>query len=160
MPGVVRAGVRARRRQRRLALPAGTYLPPHVSCNYHNSAKPTCPNTLYGGSRCLQPNDAPWHSAYHGLVRGVIRVSSVAGRDPAERALLRQIDVSGPMSSAAAPLSLSLSTYPIVVEASADGFEAVTITIPVSTDAAVNGVNAVATAAAGKPVDFFANDHN
>jgi hypothetical protein len=93
-------------------------------------------------------------------VRGVIRVSSVAGRDPAERALLREIDVSGPMSSAAAPLSLSLSTDPIVVEASADGFEAVTITIPVSTDAAVNGVNAVATAAAGKPVDFFANDHN
>lgn len=45
---------------------------------------------------------------------------------------------------------------PIVVEASADGFEAVQVSIPTSVDPA-DSVFAAAEAAAGKPVNFFAS---
>ena len=38
-----------------------------------------------GDPRNHEPNDAPWHAAYHGLVRAVVRVTSTAGRDPRER---------------------------------------------------------------------------
>jgi hypothetical protein len=102
------------------------------------------------------PNNAPWVTAYHGLARGFIRVKSIAGRDARERELLSQIDVIGAMSPNA--LKIHASTDPIVVEASADGFPSVQVTIPVSTDAATASVLAVAEASAGKPVDFFAAD--
>ena len=41
------------------------------------------------------------------------------------------------------------------VEAAAAGFDAVRVSIAVSTDAATAGVMAVAEAGAGQPVDFF-----
>ena len=104
------------------------------------------------------PNNAPWVGAYHGLARGIVRVTSVAGRDAAERELLQQIDMDGPMSRNA--LQIHSSADAIVVEASADGFEPVQISIPTSTDAATASVLAVAEASAGKPVDFFAADKN
>ena len=45
---------------------------------------------------------------------------------------------------------------PIVVEASAPGLPPVRVSIAVSTDAAADGIAAVAEAGAGKQVDFFA----
>ena len=105
-----------------------------------------------GDPHCQEPNDAPWHSAYHGLVRAVIRVTSTAARPVAEKQLLQAIDVHGPMARDA---SASASLDPIVVEATAAGFAPVRVTIPVSTDPLDAGVMAVASAAAGKPVDFF-----
>jgi hypothetical protein len=104
------------------------------------------------------PNNAPWVTAWHGLARGFVRVTSTAGRDSQERALLRQIDVAGPMSADAMPHHYS--TDPIVVEVSADGFAPAQISIPTSTDPATASVLAVAAASAGKPVDFFAADKN
>ena len=59
-------------------------------------------------------------SAYHGLVRGVIRVTGVAGRDARERAILAQVDVEGSMAAAAA--ASAAGGGPIVVEASSPGF--------------------------------------
>eukprot|EP01052_Picozoa_sp_SAG31_P024058 SAG31_NODE_2022_length_6645_cov_15.375191_1_plen_1048_part_10 len=44
-----------------------------------------------GDVHCHQPNNAPWHTANHGLVRAVIRVNSSVARDPAELALLARI---------------------------------------------------------------------
>merc|ERR1719188_1902984 len=79
-----------------------------------------------GDPHCYEPNDAPWHSAYHGLVRAVIRVTSVAARPAAERELLSRIDMGGPMAHS----HVQPRVEPIVVMA-------------------------VASAAAGKPVDFF-----
>ena len=104
------------------------------------------------------PNNAPWVTAWHGLARGFVRVTSVAARDSRERELLLQIDTIGPMSKRA--LEIHSSSDPIVVEASADGFDAVHISIPTSTDASTDSVLAVAEASAGKPVDFFAADTN
>ena len=110
-----------------------------------------------------EPNNAPWHTAYHGLVRAVVRVNSTAGRSTTERALLAQIDVHGPMSSSSSSLAEEAhSVYgsgggspPIVVQASSPGFAPVTVSIPTSTDASTAGVYAVAEAGAGQPVDFF-----
>jgi len=112
--------------------------------------------THNGDPHCHEPNNAPWHSAYHGLVRGVVQVTSIAGRTSRERALLAQIDAHGPLSAGASVAALS--TDAIVVEASAPGFDAVRLTIPTSTDASVAGVMAVAAAGAGQPVDFFSSD--
>ena len=112
-----------------------------------------------------EPNNAPWHTAYHGLVRAVVRVNSTAGRSTTERALLAQIDVHGPMSSSSSSSSLAEEEHsvygsggdspPIVVQASSPGFAPVTVSIPTSTDASTAGVYAVAEAGAGQPVDFF-----
>ena len=109
-----------------------------------------------GDPHCHEPNNAPWHSAYHGLVRAVVRVTSVAARPQAERSLLATIDVRGPMATALDhhPAAL-VATDPIIVEATSAGFDAVRLTIPVSTDEASAGVMSVAQAGAGQPVDFF-----
>ena len=143
--------------------------------------------THNGDAHARARNDAPSHAAYHGLVRAVVRVTSVAARPHAERAALARIDVGGPMAagtnsamrtgagthaqarmsmrgnhggntSAPAPAyALELEELqPIVVEASAPGLPPARISIAVSTDAAVDGIVAVAEAGAGKQVDFFA----
>jgi hypothetical protein len=104
------------------------------------------------------PNDSPWYPAYHGLVRAVVRVTSVAGRPPAERALLSTIDVHGPCASSVTAESGNAPADPIVVEASTPGFAPVRVSIPTSTDPKER-VLAVAEAAAGKPVDFFGHEH-
>ena len=139
--------------------------------------------THNGDPHARARNDAPSHAAYHGLVRAVVRVTSVAARPHAERAALARIDVGGPMaagtnsamrtgtgtrvqarvstggntSAAAAADALELEELqPIVVEASAPGLPPARISIAVSTDAAADGIVAVAEAGAGKQVDFFA----
>ena len=109
--------------------------------------------THNGDPHAHVPNNSPWHPAYHGLVRAVVRVTSVAARSRAERAALARIDVHGPM---AAGEQADQETEPIVVEASAPGLPPARISIGVSTDAAAHGFLAVAVSAAGKPVDFFA----
>jgi len=107
-----------------------------------------------GDPHCHQPNNVAWHTAYHGLVRGVIRVTSTAARSVSERKLLGQIDLDGPMTISNQYIS-SQDQGPIVVEASSPGFEPVQVSIPTSTNLVKDGVFAVAEAAAGKPVDFF-----
>ena len=104
-----------------------------------------------GDPHCHEPNNAPWHSAYHGLVRAVVRVSSAAGLSSHERGLLSQIDKSGLVVDGS---SDDINSAPIVVEATAAGFAPARLSIPTSTDPADN-VLAVAEAAAGKPVYFF-----
>lgn len=109
-----------------------------------------------GDPHCHEPNDAPWHTAYHGLVRAVVRVSSTAARSTYERALLARIDHDGLMSvSAGRQYPMALSDSDIVVEATSPGFAPARLTIPTSTDAATAGVLEVARAAAGQPVNFF-----
>ena len=150
--------------------------------------------THNGDPHARARNDATSHAAYHGLVRAVVRVTSVAARPRAERAALARIDVGGPMaagtnramhpgkgtgtgtdtgtgtgthakaasmdgnlSATAAADALELEELePIVVEASAPGLPPARISIAVSTDAAADGIVAVAEAGAGKQVDFFA----
>jgi hypothetical protein len=108
-----------------------------------------------GDPHSHEDNSASWSTAYHGLVRAVIRVSSTAARSSRERELLSRIDVHGPMASQAPPAASGDDDGPIVVEASSPGFSPVRVSIPVSIDASAAGVMAAAKAAAGKPVDFF-----
>merc|ERR1712039_764487 len=89
-----------------------------------------------GDPHSHEPNNAPWHTAYHGLVRAVIRVTSTAARSAHERALLALIDVHGPMASGSETIEVD---GPIVVEASSPGFAPARISIPVSTDARAAG---------------------
>lgn len=110
-----------------------------------------------GDPHAHQPNNVPWHTAYHGLVRAVIRVASVAARPARERAILSTIDAHGPMAAANAASHMDGAGEPIIVEASSPGFTPVQVSIPTSTDATVDGVFAAAEAAAGKPVNFFAS---
>ena len=105
-----------------------------------------------GDPHCHEPINAPWNSAYHGLVRAVVRVTGTAGREAREKELLAAIDAEGPM----VPGSNFLSDQgPIVVEASSEGFASVRVNIPTSTNKNAHSVYAAAAAAAGKPVDFF-----
>ena len=115
--------------------------------------------THNGDPHAHAPNNSPWHPAYHGLVRAVVRVTSVAARSSMERTALARIDVHGPMAAGeqAEPVEqATAATEPIVVEASAPGLAPARISIAVSTDPAADGILAVAVAAAGKQVDFFA----
>jgi hypothetical protein len=107
-----------------------------------------------GDPHCHEPNNAPWHSAYHGLVRAVVRVSSVVGLSARERTLLSQIDHDGPMSMTGQQLPISLDDSDIVVEATCPGFDPVRLSIPTTADSSAS-VLKVAEGAAGKPVDFF-----
>jgi len=107
--------------------------------------------THNGDTKCIEPNNAPWHSAYHGLVRAVVRVTATSSRSVLERELLAQIDVDGPM---AAGLEHDVTAQHILVEATSPGFAPAQVLIPVSTDAK-DTVMAVASAVAGKSVDFF-----
>ena len=115
--------------------------------------------THNGDPHAHVPNNSPWHPAYHGLARAVVRVTSVAARSSMERAALARIDVHGPMAvgeQAEQVDQATSATDPIVVEASAPGLAPARISIAVSTDASAHGILAVAVAAAGKQVDFFA----
>merc|ERR1711871_1102660 len=104
-----------------------------------------------GDPHCHEPNNAPWHSAYHGLVRAVVRVTSTAARSKDEKALLSAIDMEGPMSVSQ---TWAQNDGPIVVEASSPGFDPVRVIVQTSTDMSKHGVYAAAAEAAGKPVDF------
>ena len=112
--------------------------------------------THNGDPHAHVPNNSPWHPAYHGLTRAVVRVTSIAARSSMERAALARIDVHGPMAVGEQAELATPATEPIVVEASAPGLAPARISIAVSTDASAHGILAVAVAAAGKQVDFFA----
>jgi hypothetical protein len=99
-----------------------------------------------GDPRCLEPNQAPWHSSYHGLVRGLIQVVKDASSPIWHRARLREIDVDSAVTDGDNPST-------IVVHATSAGLTSATISIPVTTDATA-GVLEVAAASAGKPVVF------
>lgn len=107
--------------------------------------------TANGDSKSYQPHTSPSQNAYHGLVRAVIQVTSMAAIEPFMANVLEMVD--GP--------SLSLTGYPskrdtddIVVEASTPGLPTVSLRISTSTNVK-DTVLAVAAENAGLPVDFF-----
>jgi len=107
-----------------------------------------------GDAHCHEPNNVPYHTAYHGLVRAVVRVTSTEALPVYERTLLARIDVEGPMATPPGGGGAELALVPILIEATTPGLPAVRVSIPVSTDAAADGVMAVAASMAGKPVPF------
>jgi Domain of unknown function (DUF4982)/Glycoside hydrolase family 2 C-terminal domain 5 len=110
--------------------------------------------TANGDSKSYQPHTSSWQSAYHGLVRAVIQVTSLAALQPTIANLLQDVD----------RLSLSSWQYPsldddadIILEATTPGLPKATLRIPTSVDPN-DSVLSVAAAGAGVPVDFF--DHH
>jgi hypothetical protein len=90
-----------------------------------------------GDPSSLDPNQATWRPAYHGLVRAVVRATVDAATPDAVRArrLAMEVDAGkGPRSSAIMPVGGTPPTA-IVVAATADGFAPATLTIPLSVDA-------------------------
>jgi len=104
-----------------------------------------------GNPKSYEANNAPWHIAYHGLVRAVVRVTSGAGLSEYEKATLQAID---------GPSGLALdSAEDIVLEASSPGLDTARLIIPTSTDSR-HSVLKVAQSGAGKPVNFFQTEES
>ena len=110
-----------------------------------------------GNQSCHEPNHAPWHSAYQGLVRGVIMVTEDSATPDWHRD--RMLEIDGAANSIVVPSNSDRSdrsgaAEAIVVSIASEGLTSATVSIPVSTDVSKDGVMAVAAATAGKPVTF------
>ena len=98
-----------------------------------------------GDPACHEPNKASWRSAYHGLARAIIQVTHNAASSLHHRKRLIQIDQDGGIRTHIVPPGdTSPGDDAIVVQASVDGLGTSTVSIPVSTNASIHGVLAVA----------------
>jgi hypothetical protein len=103
-----------------------------------------------GDPQCKLPHQVTWRPAFHGLSRAVVKVTEDASRSDRTLGLIRTIDVESGKSTvkvhdpagANPPLPV-----PIMVRATAPGLAPDTLAVPVSRDAAVDGVLASARAA-------------
>ena len=94
-----------------------------------------------GDPACQEPSQASWRSAYHGLVRAIVRVTVDASGSAADRALRAQVNVEAGLGAAARSSTIlqgpaSSAPTSITVTASAPGLAAATFTIPLSVDPA------------------------
>lgn len=108
--------------------------------------------TANGDPKSYQSHTSPSQTAYHGLVRAVVRVTSIAGLDLRQKQLLGEVHGTALFECAGPSL---YDESDIVIQATSPGFKPVQLRIPTSTDASVSSVLAVAKAGAGKAVDFF-----
>ena len=101
--------------------------------------------THSGGARDQEPNNVPWHSANHGLVRGVVQVTLHAAGTDAERRRLMEIDIDGGKRTTVLQgrvskhkqqdgASNTFASEGIVVEVTSAGLAPARITIPVSAE--------------------------
>lgn len=127
--------------------------------------------TANGDPKSYQSHVSTSQTAYHGLVRAIIRVTSIAGLSDTDRYYIQVVDEPAYTSRGSGSSNSSSSSdryyHPsitddgddddddIVIEASSPGFVSVRLTIPTSTDPTVASVLAVAKATAGVPVNFF-----
>jgi hypothetical protein len=126
----------------------------HMATNNVSFSILSGPGTILGTGngdpKSYEPNNASWHSTYHGLVRVVVRVTSIEALSPAEQALMEAVDGPADMHT-----FLRNDDQDIVIEATTPGLPPVQLTIPTSTDTSSASVLAIAAFTAGKPVDFF-----
>lgn len=108
--------------------------------------------TANGDPKSYQAHTSTSQTAYHGLVRAVVRVTSVAGLKARQKELLQSVHGTDSFGKIAPSL---WDEDDIIIEAVAQGFKPVQLRIPTSTDESVASVLAVAGAGAGKKVDFF-----
>lgn len=97
-----------------------------------------------GNPSCHEPNKAAWRSAYHGLARAVVQVTVNAASSDSERRRLQQIDAESGQTTTIFPPGQDFTDTSIVVEASAENLVPGRVSIPVSSDAAIHSVLAVA----------------
>eukprot|EP00980_Cylindrotheca_fusiformis_P006193 scaffold1325_cov95-Cylindrotheca_fusiformis.AAC.4 len=108
-----------------------------------------------GNPKSYEANDASWHLTYHGLVRAVVRVTSLAGLSSYEKKLLSMIDHYDDDDDSVE--DVFHDTDNIVIQASSPGLDSVTLEIPTSINRK-HSVLEVARASAGQAVNFFSND--
>ena len=89
-----------------------------------------------GDPQSHEPTTSTAHSAYHGLVRAAVQVTSAAALPKDALVFMRHVDVHADYTNDEAT--------PIVVEASADGLPPVKVSIPTSLDAGNDSVLAAA----------------
>ena len=112
--------------------------------------------TANGDPKSYQPHVSNSQTAYHGLVRAVVRVTSIAGLSTRQKTLLQHVDGPTRRRSFTTAVRPSLTDADdIIIEASSPGLSPVQLRIPTSTDPSEASVLAVAEAGAGQPVDFF-----
>lgn len=106
--------------------------------------------SVSGDPASHEPNHAPWKTAYHGLVRGIVRANLVAAGTDAERALLAAVNVDAGGSPGSAPILPPGGAPPttMTITASAPGLPVASITLALSVDPA-DDVLAVAAASVG-----------
>ena len=114
-----------------------------------------------GDPACQEPSQVSWRSAYHGLVRAIVRVTLDASGSAADRALRAQVNVDAGLGAAARSSTIlqgpaSGAPTSITVQASAPGLAPVSFSIPLSVDPA-DSVLAVAAASVAS-ADTGAND--
>ena len=98
-----------------------------------------------GNPMCHEPNKASWRSAYHGLVRVIVQTTENVASSAHHRKRMMQIDRHGGIRTRIVPPGdRSPRADAIVVQASVDGLGSATISIPVSSDMASDGVLAAA----------------
>jgi hypothetical protein len=98
-----------------------------------------------GDPSCHEPNHVSWRSAYHGLARAVVQVTQDSSSSSLHRKRLMQIDRDGGLRTLIVlPGDTSTRDTAIVVEASVDGLETSSVSIPVTSDGYNHGILAVA----------------
>ena len=96
-----------------------------------------------GDPSCHEPNQVPWRSAYHGLARAIVQVTEDRASSALHRMRLMHIDRDGGIRTRIIhPQDTSLVDA-IVVEASVEGLETSSVSIPVTSDESTHGMLAV-----------------
>lgn len=107
--------------------------------------------TANGDPKSYQAHTSTSHKAYHGLVRAVVKVTSIAGLPVRQRDLLKIVH--GHNFDEKSVLS-TIDRGDIVIEATSPGMRPARLRIPTTTDAAAS-VMAVAKAGAAQKVHFL-----
>lgn len=129
-----------------------------------------------GDPKSFASNDATWRVAYHGLVRAVIRVTSIASLTTQQRDYIHAIDkglgldiwdeeettTTTATAVTATGTRYNTDTNDIVIEATSPGLQPVRLVIPTMIDKEKKeSILAIAQREAGKSVNFFSsNTHN
>ena len=93
-----------------------------------------------GDPACHEPNQVTWRSAYHGLARALVQVTTDQASPPLHRKRLLQIDSDGGVRTVVVPPGAQQPVAIIVVEASVEGLGSSVVSIPVSADTDNDGV--------------------
>jgi hypothetical protein len=107
-----------------------------------------------GNPQSHEHNQKPFHTAYHGLARGVIMVTKDASSPLWHRRRLAEMERDNAISKIVAAGDENGDTA-IMLSVSAPGLTGDSLSIPVSTDAATHSVLAAATEYGAQPVLGF-----
>jgi prepilin-type processing-associated H-X9-DG protein len=119
--------------------------------------------TANGDPKSYQSHTSKSQTAYHGLVRAVVRVTSLAGLSSYEKDMMQQIETSATIldndeNDADDNDDRRLSfkdDKDIVLEATSPGLAPTRLVIPTSTNRNMESVLAIASQGANRPVNFF-----